>query len=335
MIYKISVIMPAYNAEKYIGEAIESILNQTYKDFEFIIINDGSTDGTEDIILSYDDPRIVYLKNEENSGIVASLNNGLKYAKGQYIARMDADDIALLERFEKQVDYLENNQNVGVLGTGILIFGDDITDRVRLFNQNSEELKIELLFCPCVAHPTVMFRKDILESNAIHYDFDCVGAEDYCLWIELFDKCDFMNLPEPLLKYRKHEKQVTHKRTTKDIKVLEFLLDKRINKIGVNLNSNEKKSFLTYCLGNFDSYTAESIKIFIQALSNILCNNLKNRYFDQNKLKKIFSLAVINTLNNSSIDQKKKKECYKYAIDKHIFSLIMRFKIMIMAYLNK
>lgn len=104
---KISVVMPAYNAEKYIGKSIDSILNQTYGDFEFIIINDGSKDSTKEIILSYSDNRIVYLENEINSGIVVTLNKGLEYATGEYIARMDADDIAVAERLEKQIEFME------------------------------------------------------------------------------------------------------------------------------------------------------------------------------------------------------------------------------------
>lgn len=113
---KISVVMPAYNAEKYIGEAIESILNQTFKDFEFIIINDGSVDHTKEIIREYNDPRIVLLENDKNRGIVLSLNKGLDAATGKYIARMDADDIALKNRFERQVEYLDEHKDIGVLG---------------------------------------------------------------------------------------------------------------------------------------------------------------------------------------------------------------------------
>ena len=104
---KISVVMPAYNAEKYIGEAIESILNQTFKDFEFIIINDGSVDHTKEIIREYNDPRIVLLENDKNRGIVLSLNKGLDAATGKYIARMDADDIATKDRLEKQLEFLQ------------------------------------------------------------------------------------------------------------------------------------------------------------------------------------------------------------------------------------
>ena len=105
----VSVLMAVYNGEKYLLEAIESILNQTYTNFEFLIINDGSTDSTEEIILSYSDQRIRYIKNEQNLKLIASLNKGLDLAKGKYIARMDADDISLPDRLEKQVNFLERN----------------------------------------------------------------------------------------------------------------------------------------------------------------------------------------------------------------------------------
>lgn len=111
---KISVIMPAYNAEQYISEAIESILNQTYSNFEFIIIDDGSTDRTVEMVQSYSDPRIRFVQNEHNLGVAATLNRGLKLATGEYIARMDADDIALRERFGKQVSFLDMHPEIAV-----------------------------------------------------------------------------------------------------------------------------------------------------------------------------------------------------------------------------
>lgn len=148
---KVSVVMPAYNAEKYIGESIKSILNQTFIDFEFIIINDGSRDRTKEIILSYSNDRIVYLENEINSGIVVTLNKGLEYATGEYIARMDADDIAVAERLEKQIEFMEENKDVGVLGTGICIFGEDVQEQARVFTTNPEQLKAELIFNSCIA----------------------------------------------------------------------------------------------------------------------------------------------------------------------------------------
>ena len=150
--------MPAYNAEQYICEAIESILNQTYKDFEFIIINDGSTDRTKEIIKSYNDPRIVYLENEKNSGIVVTLNKGLDFATGEYIARMDADDVASPKRFEKQVAYMGKNKGIGVLGTGIIIFGEGMAEKSYSFSSNARQAKADLFFNSSLAHPTVMIR---------------------------------------------------------------------------------------------------------------------------------------------------------------------------------
>jgi len=114
---KISVIMSVYNGEKYLREAIESILNQTFRDFEFIIINDGSTDKTSEILSSYNDPRIVIINNKRNIGLTKSLNKGLKMVKGEYIARQDADDVSLPERLERMVNFLDMNRDVGLLGS--------------------------------------------------------------------------------------------------------------------------------------------------------------------------------------------------------------------------
>ena len=143
---KISVIMPAYNAEQYISEAIESILGQTFADFEFIIIDDGSSDSTSGIIASYKDSRIRYFRNEKNLGIVGALNRGLALAAGEYIARMDADDISLPERFQTQCAYMEKHPDVGVCGTAIKVFGKNMEEYDRFFSTNKADLKAELLF---------------------------------------------------------------------------------------------------------------------------------------------------------------------------------------------
>ena len=115
----VSVILPAYNCEKFIGKAIQSVLQQTFSDLELIIINDGSTDKTEFAILAFDDPRIIYIKNQMNKGLVFTLNRCIELAKGKYIARMDADDICLPERFAKQKTFLDQNENIAVVATTI------------------------------------------------------------------------------------------------------------------------------------------------------------------------------------------------------------------------
>lgn len=205
---KISVIMPAYNAEKYIGEAMDSILAQTFEDFEFIILNDCSRDRTEEIILSYTDPRIVYLKNEENMGVAATLNKGLEVAKGEYIARMDADDISLPERFEKQVAFLEDNPRVAVLSSLVLVFDEKGNTRQSGYCVSSEQMKIDLIFASALSHPSVMMRREVIVALG-GYDRRFEGLEDYELWCRVSAEHQLAVYPQVLLRYRIHSAQVT------------------------------------------------------------------------------------------------------------------------------
>lgn len=199
----ISVVMPVYNGEKYLREAIDSILNQTYNNFEFIILNDGSTDKTEEIILSYDDTRIVYVKNEENLQIVKTLNKGVSLAKGKYIARMDADDISQPDRFKKQIQFMEHNPDVGVCGTWVKTFGDTVTNWA--YPTESSELYVSLLFYTPIAHPSVIIRKVIF--NKFMYEQSYNKAEDYKLWVDISKKYKIVNIPFFLLRYRLHSSQ--------------------------------------------------------------------------------------------------------------------------------
>ncbi len=197
----ISVIMPVYNGEKYLKEAIESILNQTFRDFEFIIINDGSTDKTLEIIQSFADPRI-RLINQENKGIICSLNKGIAESRGKYIARMDADDISLPERFEKQYKFLENNQEYGIIGATFLIIneGNQITGANAVLLKD-EDLKKEIIIETTFGHGTVMMKKSIL--NVIeYYNPKALHAEDFDLWTRFAEKSKMANLPEALYLWR-------------------------------------------------------------------------------------------------------------------------------------
>lgn len=325
---KISVVMPAYNAEKYIGESIDSILNQTYGDFEFIIINDGSRDSTKEIILSYSDNRIVYLENEINSGIVVTLNKGLKYATGEYIARMDADDIAVAERLEKQIEFMEKNKDVGVLGTGICIFGEDVQEQARVFTTNSEQLKAELIFNSCIAHPTVMMRSNILKNNGLSYDLEYAGAEDYNLWWKIAKVSRIATIPDLLVKYRIHSSQITKKKDEKYYKMMIKLMEERFSDIGFKSSDIEKKLFMKYCLGEFETFSQKEVEGLVDCLVHLLRCNKLNKYFSQKKLIKIFELAIIYTLNNSGMSDVEKKQSYKYAVKTGAFTLITRLKVL-------
>lgn len=224
----VSVLMPAYNAEKYIGEAIESILNQTYKNFEFIIVDDCSTDNTIKVIEKYmkKDKRIKLYKNKENSGVAITLNNGLNYCSGKYIARMDSDDISLPKRFEKQMKLLKET-DADICSTNLVMFsGKKIIGR-RIYNKDiSKTIFIE----SPIGHATVILKKELFKKYG-NYVPKFNSAEDYDLWLRFYSKgCKFVLCDEFLYKYRQHETTVKSQKTKKILKTT----------IKVKLNAKKK-----------------------------------------------------------------------------------------------
>lgn len=199
---KVTVLMPVYNGEKYLKESIESILNQTFKDFEFLIINDASIDNSKKIILSYKDPRIIYIENKINLGVARSLNKGLKLAKGAHIARMDADDISMPERLKLQYKTISQNSSLAVVATCNEIMDKD-GNYSGVWNSQitPEEIYYDLHFKDCLAHPTVMFNKNIILGHFDGYDEDR-EAEDYDLWLKVSKNYKIIKLERPLLKLR-------------------------------------------------------------------------------------------------------------------------------------
>lgn len=197
---RISVILPAYNAKQYIEQAVESILNQTFTDFELIILNDGSTDNTPEIIKHYADAdkRVVFVDNTVNRGLIAVLNQGLDMARGEFIARMDADDISLPQRFEKQVAYLETHPDVGVLGTLIQGFGKFDLPGIQI----PVVTALDLLKDAYVAHPSVMLRKSLVDKYNLRYNPEYKHCEDLELWSRMIFLTKIHNIMEVLLMYR-------------------------------------------------------------------------------------------------------------------------------------
>jgi len=200
--------MPVHNADKYVGVAIESILNQTFSNFELLIINDGSTDNSATIIHSYKDARIRYVENNGNLGLIKTLNYGLTLAQGDFIARMDADDISQPFRLEKQVEFMTKNPHIGVCGTWIRTFGAN--SYTNKYPTNSDEIKSELLFQTSIGHATTMIRKDIIKKFNIQYDPNYSHAEDYELWTRISESIEFANIPDILYRYRIHNQSVSN-----------------------------------------------------------------------------------------------------------------------------
>lgn len=205
----ISVIMPVYNtAESYLREAVESILNQTYQNFEFLIIDDGSTDPQVGKTLrSFNDERIKLLQMPKNGGAAAARNMGLKHAQGEFIALFDSDDVSYKERFAKQVDFFLNHPEIGALGSACREIPANI---IQFMPKGAENIKNYLLFKGCVlCQSSVMIRRKPVEENHFEYQSEYVPAEDYAFWLELSQYCQFENLDEVLIDYRWHGKNIS------------------------------------------------------------------------------------------------------------------------------
>jgi len=208
---KVSVIMPVYNQEKFLKESIDSILNQTFKDFELIIINDGSTDQTSKILKQYvrKDLRIKIFF-QKNQGCTKSLNYGIRQARGKYIARQDADDISLSKRLEKQVEFLERNKNIGLLGCFAQVIDEQGNKKQKILGQYTidKDLKRYSFWSNRFCHSTIMIIKELLHKiNG--YDDYFVYSQDTDLYFRLMPYTQFANLKEVFLLYREHEDSVS------------------------------------------------------------------------------------------------------------------------------
>lgn len=204
----VSVIVPTYNARRYILQSIQSVLDQTYDNFELIIVDDGSTDETYNLILdTFSGDSRIRLIRICNSGVAVALNSGIELSRGKYIARLDADDIAVPNRLRQQVNFMESNKNIGVLGSAAIKInakGKNIGE-MRKYNHNYQ-LKWLLMFNNAFIHPTVMIRRDLLLQVGCYNN---VKSEDGDLWVRLAKITRFYNLDLPLIKYRIHDDQTT------------------------------------------------------------------------------------------------------------------------------
>lgn len=207
---KISVLMPAYNTEKYISEAIESILNQTFRDFEFIIIDDGSIDATWSIIENYKDKdlRIVAQKNIKNLGITKTRNKLISLAKGEYIVWQDADDISLNERLEKQFYFMEKNPEVGVCGGYLQLFNEKGNLGIRKYATDDTSLRRSIFRFNPVAQPAAIMRTKCFKESGM-YNENLALTEDLEILFKIGTKYKFANIPEVLVRYRQHSNSAT------------------------------------------------------------------------------------------------------------------------------
>ena len=264
---KVSILMPVYNTALYLREAMDSMLSQTFTDFELIVLDDCSPDNAEEILDTYDDPRIVRYRGEKNVGLSNVLNVGIELARGKYIARMDSDDISLPERLQVQVDYLEKHSEVDLASAGMRLFG--AKKDIWIQEQNPDKIKIIALFHTPVLHASSMWRKESFEKYGLRFRQEMVPAEDYDLWARALVKgLKLVNMPNVLYKYRMHPNQAT------------LQTDKTSAK-----SCLVRKEFLKAAL---PSLSDEEVQAFPQNLWPVFIANMHYGFFNRRLLAKRF-----------------------------------------------
>ena len=279
---KVSVLMPVYNAGQYLAQAIDSILSQTFKDWELILINDGSTDNSDAIIGRYDDERIYYLKNETNLGLIKTLNKGIDYCHGEYIARMDADDISHPDRFRQQVRFLDKHPAYAICGTDAIVI-DNAGNRIGKIRNltDNDYLQVNLLFSPPFIHPSVMIRSEILHHN--RYDERYKHVEDYELWTRIAKLGKVANISKDLLKYRWHDSNVSVVNNEVQEELKDKVIVNQLEAIGIQPTKEKlyyhKITFRLYQLGNKqDTGPASTRNVSIWFSKILQHNKIKNIY---------------------------------------------------------
>ncbi len=279
----LSVVLPCYNAAEFLQESISSVLAQTFTDFELLIIDDGSTDGSSEIISKQNDSRIKVLRNEKNLGLIKTLNTGIAAAKGNYIARMDADDVSRPERFEKQISFLEKNPTVGVCGTWMYMIHNKKVYKHRYLT--SAIIKSALVFNNPVVHPSVMMRRDLF-NNREAYDPAFLHGEDYALWISLLGKTDFVVLDEPLIEYRAHAHQVSRLFNPMQRESVKKAQETIFDYLGIKTNEEEREIHFSLFLEDY-----QKTKTYYEAvekwLLKLVAANERVNFFDNRAFRNV------------------------------------------------
>ncbi|MBM4309643.1 MAG: glycosyltransferase [Deltaproteobacteria bacterium] len=263
----VTVLMSAHNSERYLADAIDSIVSQTFSDFEFLIINDGSSDGSRQILEACTDTRIRRIDNGRNLGLSASLNRGFAEATGVYIIRMDADDIALPDRLAKQVAFMEREPNIDVCGSWYEMFGD--RNRVVKTQAAHGDIHDTLFFKNCIAHSTVCMRKQSFENCAGPYTEAYRYAQDYELWCRTVNTLAFANIPEVLLRYRVHGLQAGSSHIREQDTFADRVRRNNLLNIGLRLCPQEETIYFDMIAGRFEPGNGNDVRTAARLLEKI------------------------------------------------------------------
>jgi len=272
---RVTVVMPVFNGEIYIREAIESVLAQTFGDFILLVVNDGSTDSSMSIVRSYQDSRIRIIENDGNQGLVKSLNRAVALIGTEYIARMDCDDIWSSEKLSRQVGILDRMPDVGICGTCMQCTG--AKNHIQMFPESHEQIKVGMLFHCMICHPSVMFRSSFLKSSGLKYDGEFFPAEDYRMWTEAVMRTKLYNIQEVLIKYRVHSSQVSTVMRTKQELMVKKIRESQLLALYPDCPA-EDSSFHINRFASLDIFSEDDIRSFRRWAKILFQKNRESRY---------------------------------------------------------
>jgi glycosyltransferase involved in cell wall biosynthesis len=293
---KLSVVMPVYNVAKYVKEAVTSVLSQTFNDFELIIIDDHSTDNTVDIINSIKDSRIIFFRNDKNLGRSVTDNLAIQYIRGQYVAKMDGDDICLPQRFERQLDFLDKNPSVNVVGCYVKNFG--ASTYLNKYPSTIDESKVQTLFNIPAANASTMFRSSLFVEEGLKYDESLRQTEDYRFFAKYIDELNVVSIKEALYLYRTFPVRIRADVFQERDRVSNNIRVQLLHKIGIPYNDWDAKVHNTIALKNVEA-DGLSLTECNNWLLKLIDYNNKAGYFNRYALKKIvaehwFHLCYLN-----------------------------------------
>ncbi|NDV46180.1 glycosyltransferase [Paludibacter sp. 221] len=266
---KISVVMPVYNAGRFLREAIESVLGQTHENFELVIVDDCSSDNSVQIVKSFDDERIILIENKQNTGNYPCRNRGIKQATGEFIAVMDADDIMVPERMDTQLLFLLNNEQYMAVGSDVFVVDENSKEKGiwSKHSNNFEEIKVRLLKDNVCTHPTLMLRSEVFKKHGIYYNEKYLYSADYELLYQISKIGKITNIKIPLLKYRVHSGQITAKKKNEQDLYKHQIQLKQLERFGISapdfeqienhlnlVNLDKGQEWLNYLIEHTDFY---------------------------------------------------------------------------------
>ncbi|MFS0674970.1 glycosyltransferase family 2 protein [Ornithinibacillus sp. 179-J 7C1 HS] len=311
----VTVFMPVYNCEKYIKDSLESILNQTYKNMEILLVNDGSTDNTVHLIEQYDDNRIRLIHNPQNMGIPYTRNIGLKEAKGKYMMIMDSDDIALPNRVEKQVEYLESHHDIDAIGTNYIRFTGSSEKKIAPTFTSPEAMRIKLLYFSPISNPSSAIRLETLKKHNITYNEEFFVAQDYELWTQLSKVGKLTILPEFLLYYRTGHENITKKSNEEKLQKRKELISKirggLLAYYGIHFTDEELLAYNEFFVHNYGA-KIRSKETVIQTINKMKrWNANENTSLDRGLFIQILDDSIRIALSNHDISFMEKLKLFR------------------------